>query len=158
MLSGVRIYRGQASNIRDRKGYTASRRQYSVWESDPLITIVSRTLNYPPGWPDSHQPGEKPREKGIDVALAMDFAIMGMRHEYDVGILFSMDTDLKPSLEFVTDLTRARGKPRAEVAAWSAPDQKNGRLSVSGKQIYCHWIGEDVYDGVRDNTNYSYKA
>ncbi len=42
--------------------------------------------------------------------MSMDFAIMALRGQYDVGIMFSGDTDLKPSLEFVADLTRSRGK------------------------------------------------
>lgn len=42
-----------------------------------------------------------------------------MQDEYDVGILMSTDTDLKPALEGVTQLTNRR----AEVAAWSSPRQ-----------------------------------
>jgi uncharacterized LabA/DUF88 family protein len=35
----------------------------------------------------------------------LDLAVMAIRDEYDVGILFSTDTDLKPALELVADLT-----------------------------------------------------
>ena len=42
--------------------------------------------------PTNHQPGERPREKGIDIALAIDFAMMAVRGEYYVGILMSTDT------------------------------------------------------------------
>jgi hypothetical protein len=78
-------------------------------------------------------PGEKPGEKGIDVALTIDFAVMAVRGEFDVGVIFSTDTDLKPALEFVAGLGEGKpgGMPRAEVAAWSAKDQQNRRLSIS---------------------------
>jgi hypothetical protein len=50
--------------------------------------LVARPLRYPAAYPR-----EKPEEKGIDVALAVDFVMMAARDEYDVGILMSTDTD-----------------------------------------------------------------
>lgn len=154
-LQQVRVYRGMPANSRDPRGYAATRRQVAAWETNRLSTVITRTLQYPYGWPNGHLPGEAPREKGIDVALAVDLAVMASRKEYDVAILCSLDTDLKPSLEFVCDLTRAWGKPRVEVSAWSAEDQTNGRLSVPGRKIFCHWIDLATYSGLRDDTNYS---
>ena len=69
--------------------------------------------------------------------------------------MFSGDTDLKPSLEFVADLMRSRGKPRAEVAAWSCLGQHNRRLSIPSRNLYCHWVAEATYESMRDNTDYS---
>ncbi len=80
---------------------------------------------------------------------------MAVRGQYDVGILMSTDTDLKPALEAVAELTHARGKPRAEVAAWSAPGQRSRRLAISSRNLYCHWLGKDAYDEVADPTDYS---
>jgi len=80
---------------------------------------------------------------------------MAVRTQFDVGILFSLDTDLTPSLEFVYALQRAWGKPRAEVAAWTAEDQVNGRLSVRRRTIHCHWLDQATYESVRDNTKYA---
>lgn len=154
----VRIYRGLPVNDRDPRGYAAARRQISVWECERNVTVISRPLQYPRGWPKTHLPGEGPREKGIDVALAMDFAVMAARGEYEVGIMFSGDTDLKPSLEFVADLTRTRGKPRAEVAAWSYEGQHNRRLAIKSRNLYCHWVGEDTYAQARDDTDYSHSS
>ncbi|MEA3502962.1 MAG: NYN domain-containing protein, partial [Actinomycetota bacterium] len=70
-LSGVRIYRGLPSGSKDPKGYSASRAQIATWEKDPMVTVATRPLRYPHDYPDS-----KPEEKGIDVALAVDF-VMG---------------------------------------------------------------------------------
>lgn len=98
----------------------------------PWSTSRYVLLPTPHGWPDRSQPGEKPREKGIDVALAIDFVTMAVRGEYDVGILFSTDTDLKPALEAVAQLGTG---VRAEVAAWSG-DGHNRRLSISSRQLW----------------------
>lgn len=157
-LAEVRIYRGQPDATRDPRGYAASRRQHSIWTASPLVTLVTRPLRYPPGWPHTSLPGERPQEKGIDTALTLDFAVMAIRGEYDVGILFSTDTDLKPTLEFVAGLTNIHGAPRAEVAAWSGSGQHNRRLSIKTRKLFCHWIDETTYNAVADHTDYSRPA
>jgi hypothetical protein len=93
MLAGVRVYRGQPDSSKEPRAYGANLRQCSAWERAGA-TVITRTLRYPIAWP-----AEKPEEKGIDVALAMDFHAMAVRGDYDVGILMSTDTDLKPALE-----------------------------------------------------------
>ncbi|MGF7236579.1 MAG: NYN domain-containing protein [Frankia sp.] len=110
----------------------------------------------PRGWPAASPQGERPQEKGID-ALALDFAIMAVRGEYDVGIVFSTDTDLIPALEIMVAMTGPAGEPpRAEVAAWQVRGRRGTpRLSIPNRNIYCHWLAEDPYLAVRDDTNYS---
>ena len=153
-LHQVRIYRGQPDGKLDPRGYAASRRQHANWQRSPLVNLVTRPLRYPQGWPVSSRIGERPQEKGIDVALALDFVMMGVRKEFDVGILMSTDTDMKPALEAVAELTPTQGT-RAEVAAWSAPKRHSRRLAISSRNLYCHWIGEDVYRAIADSTDYS---
>ena len=104
-LHQVRIYRGQPDGKLDPRGYSASRRQHATWQRSPLVTLVTRPLRYPQGWPTRSRVGERPQEKGIDVALAIDFVVMAVRKELDVGILMSTDTDMKPALE------ASRGSP-----------------------------------------------
>lgn len=147
----VRIYRGIPTNENDPKGYAANRRQTAAWmKGDRSRThVYLRPLQYLPGMP--------PREKGIDVQLAIDFVVMAVRDEYDVGILFSTDTDLKPALDAVHDhgATRA-GDPRAEVAAWTAPNARGRRIAGSGsRQIGCHWLDGACMLAVGDQTDYS---
>jgi len=154
VLHEVRIYRGQPDGTRDPKGYAASRRQHAAWSRSPLVTLVNRPLRYPHGWPSACAPGERPQEKGIDVALALDYTLMAFRGEYDVGILMSTDTDMKPALEAVASMRRSPG-PRAEVASWSAAGRHNRRLAIPSRNLYCHWIEEDVYNQMADATNYS---
>lgn len=111
--------------------------------------MITRALRYPRGWPDV-----PPVEKGIDVALAVDFVAMALIGEYDVGILLSTDTDLKPALEAVIGLS-GTPYPRCEVTAWSFPGRRHSpRLSVKGMKLWCHWLGADDYEVVADPTDY----
>jgi uncharacterized LabA/DUF88 family protein len=154
-LHQVRVYRGQPDATRDPKGHAANARQVAAWRQSSLVDVTMRTLRYPRGWPDSHQAGEKPQEKGIDVALAIDFVTMAVTGQFEVGVLMSTDTDLKPALEAVARLTDARGV-RAEVASWSSPVGRHSRrLSIASRRLYCHWLGQDAYDQIADATSYS---
>lgn len=153
-LHQVRIYRGQPDGKLDPRGYAASRRQHAAWQQSPLVTLATRPLRYPQGWPARSRIGERPQEKGIDVALAVDFVVMAVRNEFEVGILMSTDTDMKPALEAVARLTPAQGT-RAEVAAWGVPGRHSRRLAIQFRNLYCHWVGEDVYRQIADSTDYS---
>ncbi|WP_322778179.1 NYN domain-containing protein [Frankia sp. Cas4] len=98
-LTSVRVYRGRPSPDHQPAAARASDRQAAQWERDRRVTVVRRQLRYPKGWP-----AEPAQEKGIDVALAVDFVRLACENAYDVGILFSRDTDLVPALEAVRDL------------------------------------------------------
>lgn len=147
VLDRVRIYRGRPEETKQPQAYAANRRQVAAWEKSGC-EVFSRVLRYPRNWPD-----EKAEEKGIDVQLAIDFVMMGFRGEYDVGILFSTDTDLKPALEAVTSLPGSN--VRAEVAAWNSPDRTSPRLSIKGGSVWCHWIQPATYRAHRDDTDYN---
>ena len=149
-LAGVRVYRGQPDSLRDPTGYGANSRQCAAWSADPLTTVVVRTLRYPFNWP-----AERAQEKGIDVALAIDFVMMAIRGEYDIGVLMSTDTDLKPALEAIIGMAGGNYYPRCELAAWSVPGGHSRRLSVSGERIWCHWLSRDDYLAIADNTDYN---
>lgn len=147
-LTEVRVYRGQPDSSRDPDGYSANMRQAEAWTRMEKTVLIARTLRYPKEYPK-----KRPEEKGIDVALAVDFVVMAVRKQYDVGIIMSVDTDLKPALEAVSAIG-GRPYPRAEVAAWSAPQQHSRRLSTRDK-LWCHWLDESDYQKVRDDQNYS---
>ena len=150
-LTGVRVYRGRPSQRRDSRSHAACRRQTArqVSRGGGLVVVMSRELRYPPDWPS--RPAE---EKGIDVALAVDFVMMIARRECDVGILFSSDTDLVPALEAV--LALRPGDPAAcEVAAWATPGMRPRSPSVCGASIRRHLLSEADYRTVADPTDYT---
>ena len=108
---------------------------------------MHRQLRYPPDWPD-----ERAQEKGIDVALAIDFVSMAVDGVYDIGVIMSTDTDLLPALEFALD--RYGDVRHVAVAAWSGSHMPR-RLSIPGSNVWCHWLHQADYDAVADPTNYN---
>lgn len=118
---------------------------------------VYRDLRYPDGWPGSSLPGERPRETGVDVALAVDYVALALEKRFDVGVIMSLDTDILPALEYVVDKRRAWGRPVPEVAAWRPTGHYGSRLSVRGARppLWCHWLDDKVYAGLADGTDYS---
>ncbi len=142
----VRMYRGLPSSTKDPKGYGAARRQIAAWNKLPNVHVTARPLRYPRDYPAS-----KPEEKGIDVQIAIDYVMMAVRDEYDVGVLMSGDTDLLPALGEVSRL----GNAVAEVAAWRPPTGDGRRLRLKNTRLHCHWIDQQAYATIQDNTDYT---
>jgi uncharacterized LabA/DUF88 family protein len=146
-LAQVRVYRGVADSSRDPKTYGAARRQHAAW----LVHLTTRPLRYPFGWPDRSRPGDRPQEKGIDVALALDLVLLAQQRRYDVAVLFTTDTDLRPAVEVVMVQRLAH----VEVAAWTEPRHQDQRLSVHERRVWCHWLDREVFLRVRDDRDFS---
>jgi hypothetical protein len=113
------------------------------------VTIITRSLRYPSDWPQT-----RAQEKGVDVALAIDFVQMALLGEFDVGVIMSTDTDLRPALEAVLHLRPLAG-PTCEVAAWTRPGCHGPRLSIPRARVWCHWLSEADYLSVADRTDYN---
>ena len=145
-LQEVRVYTGRPDSNKEPKTHAAHMKQCKKWETDG-VTVVYRYLRYPWDWPK-----QKAQEKGIDVALAIDFVSMAVDGAYDVGVIMSTDTDLLPPLEFTRD--RYSGVRHVAVASWSSP-YRHIRLSIPGSNVWCHWLDQDDYDAVADPTNYN---
>lgn len=140
-LTHLGFYRGMPSSKHDAKGFGACQRQVSAWERQK-VAVTTRPLNY-------RNPLE-PKEKGIDVRIALDFVMMAMRDEYDVGILFSADTDLLPALESVREI---KGPGAVEVAAWVPDYGYANRLQID--QMWCHLLKRDDFHHLFDPTDYT---
>ncbi len=69
-LAEVRVYRGRPDPAKDPKTYMAHMRQCQeqIRAGGGKVNVITRTLRYPPDWPNA-----RAQEKGIDVALAIDF-------------------------------------------------------------------------------------
>ncbi len=141
-LHEVRLYTGTPSSTYEPKSYGAHMKQRLAWEAAGA-TVISRPLRYLKGVP----PGE---QKGVDVALAVDFVTMAVDGKFDVGVIFSTDTDLKPALEFVV----GKGSPRAEVACWWS-DTAQSYLSIKGLTVWSHRLVIAHYKSVCDYTDYN---
>ena len=97
--------------------------------------MITQGLRYPPTWPT-----DPAQEKGIDVALAIDFVRLAITGAYDVGVMMSTDTDLLPALRFVYD--HDLGVIHAAVAAWGIPTDSR-RLRLPGGQRLVPLAGPD---------------
>ena len=141
-LREVRLYTGRPSPSYEPKSYGPHMKQCLSWEAAG-VTVIHRPLRYLSGGP----PGE---QKGVDVALAVDFVIMGVEGKYDIGIIFSTDTDLRPALEFIA----SRGCPAAEVACWWS-DRSQKYLSISNAKVWSHRLTEQDYKSICDYRDYN---
>jgi len=147
VLQQVRVYRGLPDPTRQPGPYAANERQTAAWVQAPLVEVIRRSLRYPRVWPK-----EPATEKGVDVALGIDFVRLAVRGAFDVGVLLSTDTDLVPALEAALEIKTVG--VHVEVAAWKAKGA-NRRLSVGGNLPWCHQLYDIDYQSVRDNRDYN---
>ena len=143
VLSDARVYTGRPDPRLEPRTYAAHLNQCTRWEADGA-SVVWRPLRYPP-----RRTGLPAQEKGIDVALCIDFVAMAIDGHYDVGVIVSTDTDLLPALEFTRN--RYVGVRHIAVAAWDG----RRRMSLPGANIWCHWLSRADYDAVADATDYN---
>lgn len=145
-LHQVRVYTGRPESGKEPQTYSAHMKQCAVWKRAGA-EVIARTLRYPPDWPNS-----KAQEKGIDAALAIDCVAFAIDKAYDVGVIASTDSDLKPALEYVH--RKFSGSARAEVMNWRSPTSSR-RLSLRGINIWCHWLDRTDHNQVADPTDYN---
>jgi len=145
-LLEVRVYTGVPDATKDPKTYSAHMKQHNAWLKMG-VKVVARPLRYPKDWPES-----RAQQKGVDVALAVDFVTMAIDGKYDVGVVASTDSDLKPALEYV--YKKCRNKCYVEVASWDNKITKS-RLSVRGANLWCYWLDKADYDSVADLVDYT---
>jgi uncharacterized LabA/DUF88 family protein len=146
VLAKLRIYTGRASQHHDQRTYAANRRQFQAWtNADPdRVEVVARTLDYKLGYP---------REKGVDVQLAIDLVRTTLfEEEHDVAVLVSADTDLVPALEL---LVQRGGSTAVEVAMWEGPYWAPKPLAVKGVGIRQTPLTRAIYDRIADPTDYN---
>lgn len=158
-LTQIRIYRGRPTQQHDARGYAAFQRQAARWGRNNKVRARFNDLRYPGDWGDPACT-TAPREKGIDVALAVDLVSMSYNGEMDVAIVMSADYDLVPAIEEVVHRRRHRDLgPLVSVASWKA--EQNGRplrIRLQNDPLWCHWLSEQDYWSVSDETDYTVPA
>ncbi len=148
-LTYIGVYCGMPDSSSDPKGFAAQRRRVAAWEKEGS-TVRSRTLRYPPAW--AMKQGEKPREKGVDVQLALDAVVKSIEGVFDTIIIASTDTDLDALVEALLEIQKTTGKPTGvEAVAWYK--RSNTLKQVPGLAL--RWIGPNDYKTVRDDNDYN---
>lgn len=146
-LVRVNIHRGLPSQKYDADGYAANRRQSAAWmkEASEIVVPRLRPLRY------SRDRAEKPREKGVDVELALAAVEWTLDGKCDVAIVFSHDTDLVPLVE---TLTRLKGPECIETASWTS-ETFNQRIRTK-PPVHHHGISKVVFDRIETRVNYAH--
>lgn len=146
-LVRVNIHRGLPSNKHDPRSYGAVRRQSQAWiaEGPDLVVPRLRPLRY-------YGKHAEPREKGVDVDMAVEAIRFVMSDRCDVAVLFSHDTDLLPVVDAIADL---EGGGAVETVSWVAEGFRS-RLRTK-RRIYHHALDANDFAWVEDRTNYAYK-
>lgn len=146
-LERVEVFRGEPSTKHSPKGQAAAQRQRRYWEAQERVHPCTRPLKYyPSGYDAAGNRRFSPREKGIDVLIALHMVMGAMRNEYDVAVLMSGDTDLLPAVETVIELGKV-----CEVASWT----NRFPLKLRSRRLWCHWLQRKDYDFVADPTDYT---
>jgi len=107
-LTDVRIYTGRPDPYRQPVRAAEHDKLASVRQAAGA-TVIARPLRYLNG---------KGQQKGVDVAMAIDIVTMAIDGLYDVGLVASTDTDLKPALEYIV---RKCPQAHVEVLGWRSP-------------------------------------
>lgn len=122
-------------------------KQCARWTADGC-RVIHRPLRYPHDYP--RVPAQ---EKGIDVQLSIDVVAGAIDHAYDIGSVFSTDTDRRPAIELVAN--RFVGVPRIELAALSSATSAR-RIPVSARRaVWCHFLNHLDYAAVADAVDYT---
>lgn len=140
-IVSVAVFRGVPSNAKQPGLYAAAQAQRAHWTRDPRVRVHYRPLRYG-AWPK-----EPPREKGIDVHLAVElvraaYLVQGL----DVAVVASHDRDLEPALDLAAESRRVT----VETVGW----RQRPPLRVRGRLLRHTALGLPDFLAVRDSRDY----
>jgi uncharacterized LabA/DUF88 family protein len=166
-LVGTRYYSGIHDPRKVPAGHAQASRRHALMRRTG-VTVVERLLRYRWQWgldadllgrPEDHvgevveahaTPYERPREKGIDLALALDVVDLALRRLMDVAIIVSSDGDLTEVARVVHDMTRAAGRVSVEAAVVN----DRPRPILLEHYDYTHQIRRNDFEECRDSFDY----
>jgi hypothetical protein len=155
--------RGEAEKTRN-----LDRRLHAMRQTG--VTVVSRPLRYHWEWghrqslPEPRRglagrrvtlyPWRRPREKGIDLVMALDLIEFVLTDKCDVAIVVSLDRDLHEIPLALRKLRPLIGRPVRLEAAVPVPDGLRYPKTLTGFH-YTHQITSAVFSRIRDDTDYT---
>ena len=149
-LEHVRIFRGVATEAEDAVGHAAARRQIAAWERHPKVRVFEHPLKRRSSeCPKCGEISEQLVEKGVDVDLAADLIDGAYQRAFDVGVVFSTDTDFVPVIRLAANLG-----VKMEVAAWWTGIPHRDRPLLDG-EVWCQRLWWEDYLEVCDDTLYT---
>ena len=153
---------GQGNNLRN-----LDRRLAAIRRSG--VTVITRTLRYHWDWGHRERlptptfdagpqmvtlrPWQRPHEKGIDLALALDVVELSLTGALDVAIVVSLDRDLQEIPLALRKLRAFLARPvRLEAAV---PVVDGSQPKILPGFAYTHQITPAVFELIRDDTDYT---
>lgn len=138
-IKELRIYRGIPNRIIERDRNRKDGRQRRRWLRDTTVVFIGRPMQYRRG-------SRKGREKGIDIALAVDAIVHAFRHRADCVVICSRDSDLEPVIEFL--LTGLAHPIRVEVVGIRGLSRLKFRHT---EEPWCHYLSREDFEVIRDD-------
>lgn len=152
VLMHVMVYTGLPSKERDDQGHRAARKRFDTWVHEGGGKVFSRERNL------QYRRGEAPREKGVDVLLAIDLVRLAIAKKFQHAIVVSADNDLVPALEVVCDIRGSQSLQsvslRAEPGCESAP-ALGVTVTPRRPQISRRLLDRSEYESIEDLRSYN---
>lgn len=120
------------------------------------VVVTTRPIRYHTEAVETANGGIKhvttPHEKGIDVRLALDVVHLARTRQFDVGVIFSQDSDLAEVVAEVREISKEQGRWIKLVSAFPSGPNASARRGISGTQ----WdpIEQSDYDKCLDPRDY----
>jgi len=171
-LCGVRYYSGLHDPRINPDLHAAVSRRHALMRQLGL-TVVERKLRYRWEWgisredqrllpdPRAHigetrtvsvSPYQRPREKGIDLALGLDVVDLALKPAMDVAVIVSSDTDLCEVARMVHQMTLVAGR---RISVEAAVFNENSGPVLMDEYDYTHQLKRADFDAARDSFNYT---
>ena len=144
VLVGIRVYTGIHSPKISPAWHNFWVRKLAVHSNqDSRVRTFTRLLQYSDGIP---------REKGIDVRIALDLVRMARLNEYDVALLFSQDNDFAEVADEIRDIAREKRQWLKIVTAF--PCDSASKMSGGIRKTDWIRIQKPEYDACIDTSDY----
>lgn len=113
----IHVHRGIPSASRNPAGHSYVTAQADQWSSRPGVEVYLKTLQYIKEPTCAHDPTPRliAREKGVDVAVAVDAIDLARSGNYKAVIVFSQDRDLTDAIQ----RANASSGTFVEAAGWA---------------------------------------
>lgn len=167
-LVGVRFYSGVHDPTKNPRGRQRTDRRHNL-ARNVGVTVIERQLRYrwewgfdPDALPDPRRnrgatlqvavsPYQRPREKGIDLAIGLDVIDLALQRYMDVAVIVSSDNDLCEAARATHAATVLTG---ARVSVEAAVFNERTQAILLNHYDYTHQLRYAEFEAAKDNFDY----
>ena len=140
-LHSCRVYRGTPNKGLDEERWKRQANWLERQTIDTRFVFVTQDMKY-----KRNDQGVIPREKGVDVSLAIDLVMHPLRYPDCAAILLSRDEDLRPALRAFVELSK--GQAPIEVATCKPLSRLYLGLTLNP---WCHYLSREDFETIRED-------